>query len=443
VRERLYRASTTRAERGDSNDTRELILRLAELRPERARLLGFPSLAAYVLDDQMAKTPEAAITLLTNLVPAATAKARSEAAAMQQLIDAQPDRFTLAPWDWQYYAEQVRVAQYALDEEQIKPYFELDRVLRDGVFYAANQLYGLTFTERRDLPVYHPDVRVFEVFDADSTSIGLFYADYFKRDNKQGGAWMGSFLDGSSLLGTKPVIYNVCNFTKPAAGQPALLTYDDVTTMFHEFGHGLHGLLTAVAYPRIGATNVATDFVEVPSQFNEHWALYPSVLAHYARHYQTGAPMPAALVAKIRRARTFDQGFATTEYVAAALLDLAWHTLPVGPRQADVDSFEVEALRRYQIDVPEVPPRYRTNYFAHIWQGGYAANYYAYMWSEVIEADAYAWFTEHGGLTRANGQRFRDMILSRGGSADAGAMYRAFRGRDPVVGPMLANRGLR
>jgi peptidyl-dipeptidase Dcp len=441
LRERLFRASTTRAMRGDSNDTREIILRLAQLRPERARLLGFPSLAAYVLDDEMAKTPEGAIRLLTDLAAPATAKARGEAAAMQRLIDAQRGGFALAPWDWQYYAERVRVAEYALDEEQIKPYFELDRVLRDGVFYMANQLYGLTFRERTDLPAYHPDVHVFEVLDADGTSIGLFYADYFKRDNKQGGAWSGAFVDGSPLLGTKPVIYNVCNFTKPAAGQPALLTTDDVETVFHEFGHGLHGLLNTVRYPRL-ANNVPTDFVEVPSQFHEHWALNPAVFAHYARHYRTGAPMPAALVQKLVRTKTFNQGFITTEYVAAALLDLAWHTLPAGERQANVDSFEVAALRRYQVDLPQVPPRYMTNYFAHIWQSGYSATYYAYIWSEVIDSDAYAWFLEHGGLSRANGQRFRDMILARAGSADAAELYRAFRGRDAVVGPLLERRGL-
>ena len=441
LRERLFRASTTRAERGDSNDTREIILRLAQLRPERARLLGFPSLAAYVIDDQMAKTPDAAIKLLTDLVPAATAKARGEGADMQRLIDTQHGGFALAPWDWQYYAEQVRSAQYALDEEQIKPYLELDRVLEDGVFYAANQLYGLTFKERKDLPVYHPDVRVFEVFDADSTPIGLFYTDYFKRDNKQGGAWTGSYVEGSPLLGTKPVVVNVCNFTKPAPGQPALLTYDDVTTMYHEFGHAVSGLLNRAPYPGLRG-NIPRDFVEVPSQFNEHWALYPTVFAHYARHYHSGEPMPPGLVEKIKRTKTFDQGFATTEYVAAALLDLAWHTLPAGPAQVNVDSFEAAALRRYHVDMREVPPRYHTTYFAHIWSGGYSANYYAYMWSEVIEDDAYAWFTEHGGLTRANGQRFRDMILSKGGSADAGALYRAFRGRDPVVGPLLEERGL-
>lgn len=442
VRQRLFEASTTRAERGDSNDTRRLITRLAELRAERARLLGFPSLAAYVLDDQMARTPEAAIKLLTDLATAATAKARGEAAAMQQLIDAQHGGFTLAPWDWQYYAEEVRKAQYALDESQIMPYFELDRVLRDGVFFAANQLYGLTFRERNDLPVYHPDVRVFEVLDGDSASIGLFYCDYFKRDSKSGGAWSDTFVDGAGLLGTKPVVFNVANFTKPAAGQPALLTYDNVTTLFHEFGHGLHMLLTTVPYPRLAGANTPTDFVEVPSQFNEHWALYPTVFAHYARHYRTGEPMPRALVDRIERARTFNEGFATTEYLAAALLDMAWHTLPPGPAPTSVDSFEAAALRRYRVAMPEVPPRYRSTYFAHIWDGGYAANYYAYMWSEVIDDDAYAWFTEHGGLTRANGRRFRDMILSRGGTGDMAVMYRAFRGRDARIEPLLEQRGL-
>jgi len=440
LRERLFRASIDRAEHADSNDTRATVTRLAQVRAERARLLGFPTLAAFVLDDEMAKTPEAAIGLLTGLVPAATAKARGEVAAMQALINSQQGGFTLAPWDWQYYAEQVRTAQYALDEAQIMPYFEMDRVMRDGVFFAANRLYGLTFTERHDLPVYHPDVKVFEVFDADSSSIGLFYADYYKRDNKQGGAWSGDFVNPSSLLGTRPVVFNNCNFTKPAAGQPTLITYDDVETMFHEAGHALHDLLYAVPYPRLAG--VPTDFGELPSQIYEHWALDPVVFARYARHYQTGEPMPRALVDRIRRARTFNQGFATTEYVAAALLDLAWHMLPPGPAQPSVDSFETQALTRYAVNVPEVPPRYRTSYFAHIWDGGYQATYYAYLWSEVLDDDAGAWFTEHGGMTRANGQRFRDMILSRGGSADVGAMYRAFRGRDPVPGPMLAKRGL-
>ena len=442
VRERLFRASTTRAEQGDSNDTRQVITRLAQLRADRAKLLGFPSLAAYVLDDQMAKTPANAIKLLTDMVPAMIAKTASEQAAMQALIDAGHGGFRLQPWDWQYYAEQVRKAQYDLDESQIMPYFELDHVLQDGVFYAANQLYGLSFKERKDIPVYHPDVRVFEVSGADGKSIGLWYCDYFKRDAKSGGAWEDTFVDGVGLFGTKPVVFNVANFTKPAAGQSALLTWDNVTTMFHEFGHALHALLTSVEYPRLAGTNVPTDFVEFPSQFNENWALYPAVFTHFAKHYQTGAPMPQALVDKIKRTKTFNQGFVTTEYVAAALLDMAWHTLPPGPLVANVDSFETAALQRFHVDVAAVPPRYRTTYFAHIWGGGYSANYYAYMWAEVLDHDAFAWFTEHGGLTRANGQRLRDMILSRGGTGDMAVMYRAFRGRDPSVQPLLEARGL-
>jgi len=442
VRERLYDASATRAERGDSDDTRADITRLAEVRAERARLLGYPTYAAYALDDEMARTPANAAGLLTQLVPPAAAKVAGEQAAMQRLVDAQHGGFALAPWDWQYYAEQVRKARYDLDESQIKPYFVLDTVLVDGVFYAANRLYGLTFTERHDLPVYQPDVRVFEVFDADGASLGLWYCDYFKRDDKQGGAWEDTFVDGTSLLGTKPVVFNVANFTRPAPGQPALLTFDDVTTMFHEFGHALHALLTTVPYPRIAGTNVPNDFVEFPSQFNEHWALDPAVFAHYARHVGTGAPMPAALVAKIKRARTFNQGFDTMEYLEASLLDFAWHTLRAGEAVANVDSFETAALQRFHVLVPDVPPRYRSTYFAHIWDGGYAAGYYAYLWSEVLDDDAFAWFIAHGGLTRANGDRFRAMILSRGGSEDAAAMFRAFYGRDPDVGPLLEDRGL-
>jgi peptidyl-dipeptidase Dcp len=443
LRERLFVASTERAEQSDSNDTRATVKRLAELRAERAKLLGFPTYAAYVLDDKMAKTPEAAIDLMMQLVPPATAKARAEAAKMQTLIDRQGEHFQLQPWDWQYYAEQVRKAEYDLDESQIKPYFELDRVLQDGVFYAANKLYGLTFKERHDIPVYQPDVRVFEVFDANGKSLALFYCDYFKRDNKGGGAWMDSFVDQSGLMGTKPVVFNVANFTKPAEGEPALLTFDDVTTMFHEFGHALHGMFSDVRYPSLAGTNVPRDFVEFPSQFNEHWALDPEVFAHYARHYRTGEPMPEALVAKIKKSRTFNQGFALTEYLAAALLDMAWHTLPPGAPQQNVDSLETAALARYHVNLRTVPPRYRTTYFAHIWSGGYAAGYYSYLWSEVLDDDAYAWFTEHGGLTRANGERFRDMILSRGGTEEAGAMYRAFRGRDPSIEPLLEARGLK
>ncbi|MEO5903464.1 MAG: M3 family metallopeptidase, partial [Gemmatimonadaceae bacterium] len=442
VRQRLFIASTTRAEKGDANDTRDIIKRLAQLRGERAKLLGFPTYSAYALDNQMSKTPQNAVKLLTDLVPAATARARYEAAQMQKLIDSQGGGFKLAPWDWQYYSEQVRKAQYALDESQLKPYFELNNVLQNGVFYAANQLYGLTFKERKDIPAYQADVRVFEVFDKDGKSMALFYTDYFKRDNKSGGAWMDTFVDQSGLFGTKPVVFNVANFTKPAPGQPALLTFSDVTTMFHEFGHALHGLFSDVQYPTVAGTNVPRDFVEFPSQFNEHWALNPTVFANYAKNYQTGAPMPQALVDKIKKASTFNQGFATTEYLAASLLDIAWHQIPPGTPQQDVDAFETAALNKYNIGMYEVPPRYRTTYFNHIWGGGYASSYNAYLWSEVIDDDAFAWFEENGGLTRANGQKFRDMILSRGGTMDVAELYRAFRGKNPDVKYLVHDRGL-
>ena len=385
----------------------------------------------------MAATPERAIGLMTDMVPAAVAKARGEAERMQAMAD-----FALGPSDWQFYAEQVRKAEFALDDDQVKPYLELDRVLRDGVFFAADQLYGLSFAERRDLPVYHPDVRVFEVLDADGKTLGLFYADYFERDGKAGGAWMSSFVDQSELLGTRPVVYNVCNFPKPAPGQPALLTFDGVRTMFHEFGHALHGLMSSVTYPTLAGTAVPRDFVEFPSQFNEHWASEPAVFASYARHHQTGAPMPAELVAKVEKARKFNQGYATTEYLAAALLDMAWHTLPDGAPRQEVEAFETAALARYAVDFPLVPPRYRTTYFAHVWGGGYAGSYYAYLWSEVLDHDAYRWFVEHGGMTRENGQRFREAILSRGNTAELASLYRAFRGRDPSVEPLLEERGL-
>ena len=442
VRERLFKASTTRAEHNDSNDTRGLVKRLAELRSERAKLLGFSNYSAFALDNQMAKNPENASKLLTNLVPASTAKARAEIREMQALIDKEKGGFKLAPWDYQYYAEQVRKAKYALDESQLKPYFELSRVLQDGAFFAANKLYGLTFKERKDIPVYHPDVRVFEVFEADGKPLALFYADYFKRDEKGGGAWMDNFVDQNAIAGTRPVIFNVANFTKPAAGQPALLTFSDVTTLFHEFGHALHGMLSNVAYPTISGTNTPRDFVEFPSQFNEHWSLDPTVFANYAKHYQTGAPMPQELVTKIRNAKTFNQGFATTEYLAASLLDIAWHSLPPGTAQQDVNAFETAALQKYNIAMAEIPPRYRTTYFSHIWPGGYASSYYAYLWSEVLDHDAYAWFVENGGMTRANGQKFRDMVLSRGLTQDVATLYRTFRGREPDVKYLIEERGL-
>jgi len=442
VRQKLFEQSTLRTSRGDSNDTKSTIRRMSQLRAEKAQLLGYPTWAAYALVTQGAKTPENAIKLLTDLVPPATARARTEAADMQKMIDAQGGGFKLQPWDWQYYAEQVRKQKYDLDESQIMPYFELNSVLQNGVFNAANKLYGLTFKERNDIPVYHPDVRVFEVFDANGSSLALMYFDYFKRDNKSGGAWMDQFVDQSRLTGWKPVVYNVANFTKPAPGQPALLTFDDVTTMFHEFGHALHGMFSNVGYPTLSGTNVPRDFVEFPSQFNEHWALEPTVFANYAKHYQTGAVMPQALVDKIKLSRTFNQGFAFTELLEASLLDFAWHTLPPGATPSDVDAFETASLKRFNVLMPEIPPRYRSTYFSHIWDGGYSAGYYAYTWSEVLDDDAFAWFKEHGGLTRANGARFRDMILSRGGTEDAATLYRAFRGRDPNVDALLEERGL-
>lgn len=441
VRERLFKASVLRGNHGGPNDNKAIVVRLAQLRAQRAKLLGYPDYATFVLDDQMAKTPAIAEKLMTDMVPAATAKARGEATSMQKLINATKGGFKLGPADWEFYSEKVRKAEYDLDESQVKPYFELEHVLRDGVFFAANKLYGITFKERKDLPVYQPDVRVFEVFDADGKSLALFYADYFLRPNKSGGAWDDSFVDQSSLLGTKPVIVNVANFTKPAAGQAALLSFDDVTTMFHEFGHALHGMFSYIHYPTLG--NVPRDFVEFPSQFNEHWALDPLVFANYAKHYQTGKPMPQVLVDKIKKSRTFNQGYKTTEYLAAALLDMAWHALPADAAPQDANAFEAAALKRFQIDMPEVPPRYHTTYFSHIWDGGYSAGYYAYLWSEVLDDDAFYWFKEHGGLTRANGQRYREMILSRGGTEDAAALYRAFRGRDPSVEPLLLERGLK
>ena len=439
----VLKASETRAERGDANDTRETVQRLAQLRAQKAKLLGFENYAAYSLADQMAKTPAAALKLLTDTVPAATSKARGEITEMQKVIDAQKGGFQLAASDWDFYAEQVRKAQYDLDESQIKPYFELDNVLQNGVFYAATQLYGITFKPRTDIPTYHPDMKVYEVFDKDGTSLALFYTDYFKRDSKSGGAWMDVFVEQNGLTGTKPVVYNVCNFTKPAAGQPALLSFDDVTTMFHEFGHALHGMFSNVKYPSIAGTSTSRDFVEFPSQFNEHWALDPKVFANYAKNYKTGEPMPQALVDKILKARTFNQGYATTEYLSAALLDLAWHTQPADAKLQDVAPFEAAALKKYKVDLAQVPPRYRTTYFDHIWGGGYSAGYYAYFWAEVLDHDSFEWFKEHGGLTAENGQVFRDKILSRGNSVELADLYREFRGKDPSVEPLLVNRGLK
>ncbi|HHQ6627398.1 TPA: peptidyl-dipeptidase Dcp, partial [Serratia fonticola] len=443
TRQKLFKASINRAEKNDANDTRQTLARLAKVRAEQAKLLGFPNYAAWKLQNQMAKTPDAALAFMRNIVPAATARAEREAKDIQAVIDRQNGGFQLAAWDWQFYAEQVRKEKYDLDESQIKPYFEMNNVLHNGVFYAANLLYGISFKERKDIPVYHPDVRIYEVFDKDGQSLALFYTDFFKRDNKGGGAWMSNFVEQSKLNGTKPVIYNVSNFTKPASGQPALLSYDDVITMFHEFGHALHGMFADQQYPSLSGTNTARDFVEFPSQFNEHWASDPQVFAHFAKHYQTGEAMPQALADKINKADKFNKGYAMTELLAAALLDMHWHMLGADQPQQDVDKFEAASLRQDKIDLSYVPPRYRSSYFQHIWGNGYAAGYYAYLWTEMLADDAFQWFSDNGGLTTENGQRFREQVLSQGNSQDLEKLYVKWRGQEPSIEPMLINRGLK
>ncbi|RZK75997.1 MAG: peptidyl-dipeptidase Dcp [Pedobacter sp.] len=442
TRQKLFEASYNRAEKGDANDTRKTISEIARIRTQKAKLMGFANYATWKLLDQMAKTPAAVEDFFAKLVPSATARANSEAADIQSVIDRQKGGFKLTAYDWDHYAEQVRKEKYDLDESQIKPYFELNSVLKNGVFYAATKLYGITFKERNDLPVYQEDVKVYELFEENGTSIGLFYADFFKRDNKSGGAWMSNLVGQSGLFGTKPVIYNVCNFTKPAKGQPALISFDDVTTMFHEFGHALHGFFASQKYPSLSGTSVARDFVEFPSQFNEHWSLDPLIFKNYAKHYKTGELMPQALVDKIKKASAFNQGYSLTETLAAAALDMQWHKLTANDPLQDVDKFEVAALKKTGLALSYVPPRYRSSYFLHIWANGYAAGYYAYLWTEMLDNDAYSWFEENGGLSRVNGQRFRDMILSRGNTEDYGKMFRNFRGHAPDITPMLKNRGL-
>ncbi len=442
TRQTIFENSWNRAERGGANDTRATIARMAQIRAEKASLLGFPNYAAWKLEDQMAKTPAAALKFMDALVPGATAKAVSEAGDLQALIDAQKGGFQLQPWDWEFYSEQVRKQTYDLDEGQIKPYLELNTVLQDGVFYEASQLYGITFKQRTDIPVYNPDVRVFEVFDADSKPLALWYCDYFKRDNKNGGAWMDSFVVQSKLLGNLPVIYNVANFSKPAPGQPALLSFDDVTTMFHEFGHALHAMFSDTEYPSLSGTAVPLDFVEFPSQFNEHWATYPAVMNHYAKNYKTGAPMPEELAAKIKKAANFNQGYDLTELLAAAELDMHWHTLPHTAPLENPDVFEEAALQESHLSLSYVPPRYRSSYFMHIWGDEYGAGYYAYLWSEMLDDNAFQWFEDHGGLTRANGDRFRQMVLSRGNTEDLAKMFVAWLGVEPNIQPMLKYRGL-
>jgi len=442
TRETIFKNSWNRTERGDANDTRDTIAKMAQLRAQKAKLQGFPNYAAWKLEDQMARTPENALDFMGKIAPASSARAATEAKDIQATIDRQKGGFQLQPWDWELYSEQVRKAKYDLDEEQVKPYFEMNNVLENGVFYAANQLYGITFKERKDLPVYDSDMRVFEVFNADGSSLALFYTDYYKRDNKQGGAWMNNFVEQSKLMGTKPVVVNVANFSKPAPGEPALLTTDDVRTMFHEFGHGLHGMFADTRYPSLSGTNTARDFVEFPSQFNEYWGEYPTVFQHYAKHYKTGAPMPAELVEKIKKSRTFNKGYDMTELVAAAELDMNWHVLPATAPLQKPDEFEKSVLEKDKLWISYVPPRYRSSYFSHIWGSGYAAGYYAYLWTQMLADDAYQWFVDNGGLSRANGDRFRQMVLSRGNTQDLETLYEKWRGGKPTIDPMLKYRGL-
>ncbi|MCX7177272.1 MAG: M3 family metallopeptidase [Proteobacteria bacterium] len=442
VRQRLQAAALARGSQGGDFDNRAIVLKLARLRAERAKLLGYANHAAYQLEDETALTTTAVNRLLADLAPPAVANARKEAAAMQEIVDAEKGGFEIAAHDWDFYSEKVRLARYDFDEAQLRPYFELDSVLKNGVFFAANQLYGLTFKQRHDLPVYQPDVHTFEVFDADGQALALFLTDMYARGNKRGGAWMNAYVEQSGLLGNLAVVGNHLNIPKPPAGEPTLLTFDEVTTLFHEFGHALHGMLSKVRYPRFSGTSVPRDFVEFPSQVNEMWATWPEVLRNYAKHYQNGTPMPQALVDKVLATKKFNQGFATTEYLAAALLDQRWHQLTPEQIPTDALAFEAEALHQAGVDFAPVPPRYRSGYFSHVFSGGYSAGYYAYLWSEVLDADSVEWFKEHGGLSRQNGDWFRQQVLSRGGSADAMTLFRTFRGRAPSIAALLERRGL-
>jgi peptidyl-dipeptidase Dcp len=442
VRERLMAASMARGIHGGEFDSRDLVLRLAKLRAERAVLLGYPNFAAYSLEEETAKTPEAVNKLLGELATPAVNNARKEAAEIQKLIDAEKGGFQVASYDWAYYTDKVRAAKYAFDENALRPYFELNNVVLNGVFYAANKEYGISFKERHDLPVYNPDVRVFDVFDANGKQLAIFIMDYYARPNKQGGAWMNEYVTQSALLGNHPVVANHLNIPKPPAGEPTLLTYDEVRTAFHEFGHALHGMFSNVKYPTFGGANTPRDFVEYPSQVNEMWATWPEVLANYAKHYKTGEPMPSALLDKVVATKKFNQGYLTTEYLSASLLDQRWHQLTPAQIPTDVLGFEAKALKDAGVDFAPVPPRYRTAYFSHSFSLGYSAGYYAYLWSEKLDADTVEWFKENGGLLRRNGDHFRATLLSRGGSADAMDLFRNFRGRDAKIEPLLERRGL-
>ncbi len=444
LRQRVWEASAYRGLGRDGGiDNRGLVLEIAQLRAERAKLLGYEHHAAYELEEEMAKTPQAARKMLTDLLPAVLNRVNQEAHDLDAMIKESGASHKLAPWDWEFYAGKVRKARFEVDEAAVRPYFELNTVLKNGVFFTMNKLYGISFRERFDLPVYHPDVRVFDVMDRDGTQIGLFYADYFKRDTKRGGAWMSSFVDQSKLLREQPVIVNCLNIPPPADGEPALISFDNVKTLFHEMGHAVHGLFSDVTYPTVAGTSTPRDFVEFPSTFEEDWAIQPEILANYAQHHQTGEPIPKDLLDRALRASKFNKGFDTLENMAAALLDLEWHSLTSEQIPADVELFEAETLKNLGVDHPAVPPRYRTAYFAHIWSGGYSSSYYAYLWSEVLAADAFAYMMAHGGCTPENGNAFRREVLSRGSSRDPMASYKAFRGSEPTVDALLIRRGLK
>jgi peptidyl-dipeptidase Dcp len=442
LRERIMTASLSRNSKGGEFDTRNIVLRMAQLRAEKAKLLGYSNWAAYQLEDQTAHNVPTVNKLLSDLAPAAVANAKRETADMQKIVDQEKGGFQLASWDWDFYSEKVRKAKYNFDESELRPYYELNHVLIDGVFFAAEKLYGITFKERHDLPVYLPDVRVFEVYDRDGKPLAIFIADYYARPSKRGGAWMNSYIEQSELFGTRPVVANHLNIPKPPSGEPTLLTHDEVRTAFHEFGHALHGMFSNVKYPRFSGTSVPRDFVEYPSQVNEMWQDWPEILKNYAKHYKTGEPMPQALLDKVLAAEKFNQGFKTTEYVAATLLDQAWHQLNPSDVPKDAVAFEAEALHKAGVDFSPVPPRYRSFYFSHAFAGGYSAGYYSYIWSEVLDADTVEWIKQHGGLKRENGDRFRAKLLSRGGSADALDLFKNFVGRDPYIEPLLERRGL-
>lgn len=442
VRQRLMDASQARGSHGGEFDNRKVVLKLAQLRAERAALLGYPNYAAYSLEDQTVKTVGAVNSLLSELAKPAVANARREASDLQGLVDAEKGGFQVGAADWAFYTDKLRASRFNFDENQLKPYFELNSVLNNGVFFAAHKLYGISFKERKDLPVYNPDVRVFDVIDANGKPLALFIADFYARSNKHGGAWMNEYVSQSKLLGTHSVVANHLNIPKPPSGEPTLLTFDEVTTMFHEFGHALHGMFSDVTYPRFSGTNVPSDFVEYPSQVNEMWAIWPEVLQNYAKHYQSGAAMPKDLLDKVVGAKKFNQGFMLTEYLAASMLDQRWHQLTPAQVPTDVVAFEASALKDAGVDFAPVPPRYRTTYFSHSFSGGYSAAYYAYLWSEKLDADTVEWFKESGGLQRKNGDWFRQQLLSRGGSVDALQLFRNFRGRDSKIDALLERRGL-